>query len=51
MVARDPNRLLDAVAQAKARLGLDATALVVSCDEAGRKGFWLHRFWQAHGIT
>jgi transposase len=24
---------------------------VVSCDEAGREGFWLHRFLQGHGIT
>jgi transposase len=24
---------------------------VVSCYEAGRGGFWLHRFVQAHGIT
>ena len=51
MVARDPKRLLDEVAQAKARLGLGATAPVVSCYEAGREGFWLHRFLQAHGIT
>jgi hypothetical protein len=51
MVARDPQRLLDEVAQAKARLGLGATAPVVSCYEAGREGFWLHRFLQAHGIT
>jgi transposase len=24
---------------------------VVSCSEAGREGFWLHRFLQGHGIT
>jgi transposase len=24
---------------------------VVSCYEAGREGFWLHRFLQGHGIT
>ncbi len=24
---------------------------MVSCYEAGREGFWLHRFLQAHGIT
>jgi transposase len=51
MVARAPQRLLDEVAQAKARWGLGATAPVVSCDAAGREGFWLHRFLQAHGIT
>src|SRR5262249_26548286 len=27
------------------------TAPVVSCYEAGREGFWLHRLLQAHGIT
>ena len=31
--------------------GLCPTAPVVSCDEAGREGFWLHRFLQAQGIA
>jgi transposase len=44
-------RLLQEVAQAKKRFGLPDTAPVVSCYEAGREGFWLHRFLQAHGIT
>jgi len=39
------------VAQAKKRFGLPETAPVVSCYEAGREGFWLHRFLQAQGIT
>jgi transposase len=43
--------LLQEVAQAKKRFGLPDTAPVVSCYEAGREGFWLHRFLQAHGIT
>ena len=51
IAARDTQRLLNAVAQAKARCGLGATAPVVSGDEAGREGFWLQRFLQAHGIT
>ena len=51
MAARDLKRLLDEVAHAKARFGLCATAPVVSCDEAGREGFWLHRFLQAQGIS
>jgi transposase len=51
MAARDAQRLLDEVAQAKTRLGLPETTPVVSCYEAGREGFWLHRFLQAHGIT
>ena len=28
----------------------DAEALVVSCFEAGRDGFWLHRLLSAHGV-
>jgi transposase len=51
MPVRDQERVLDEIAQAKRRLGLPGTAAVVSCDEAGRDGFWLHRFLQAHGIT
>jgi transposase len=51
MAARDPQRLLNEGAHAKARLGLGASAPVGSCDEAGREGFWLHRFVQAQGIT
>ena len=49
--ARHQERLLHEVAQAKRRFGLPETAPVVSCYEAGREGFWLHRFLQAHGIT
>jgi transposase len=44
-------RLLQEVAQAKKRFGLPDTTPVVSCYEAGRDGFWLHRFLQAQGIT
>src|SRR5215468_8736762 len=44
-------RVLQEIAQAKRRFGLPETALGVSCYEAGREGFWLHRFWQAQGIT
>jgi transposase len=51
IAARDPKRLLEEVAHAKARFGLCQTAPVVSCYEAGREGFWLHRFLQAQGIT
>jgi transposase len=39
------------VAQAKNRVGLPASAPVVSCDDAGREGFWRHRFLQAQGLT
>jgi transposase len=43
-------RVLQEVAQAKRRFGLPETAPVVSCYEAGREGFWLHRFLEAQGI-
>ena len=49
--ARNQTRLLQEVAQAKKRFGLPESAPVVSCYEAGREGFWLHRFLQAQGIT
>jgi transposase len=32
-----------ALTQGRARFGLPATAVVVSCYEAGRDGFWIHR--------
>jgi transposase len=49
--ARDQERVRHEIAQAKRRLGLPDTAPVVSCYEAGREGFWLHRFLLAHNIT
>lgn len=51
VTARDQKRVLDEIASAKRRLGLPETAPVVSCYEAGREGFWLHRFLEAHGST
>jgi transposase len=39
------------IARAKQRLRLAADAPVISCYEAGRDGFWLHRYLVAHGIT
>ena len=51
IAARDAKRLLNEVAHAKARLGLGATAPVVSYDEARREGLWLHRFLQAQRLT
>jgi hypothetical protein len=51
VTARQQERVLDEIAQAKRRLGLPEKAPVVSCYEAGREGFWLHRFLQAHGVT
>jgi transposase len=41
--ARDLGRLQWEIVRAKERFGLPAGARVVSCYEAGRDGFWLHR--------
>ena len=43
--------LLQALDTAKARLGLDPAAPVVSCYEAGRDGFWIHRELEKAGVT
>src|SRR6266487_5105291 len=51
VTARHQEGVLDEIAQAKRRMGLPESAAVVSCYEAGREGFWLHRFLQAHGST
>ena len=45
------DRLTIELAAAKRRFGLAATAPVVSCYEAGRDGFWVHRALLAHGVT
>lgn len=39
------------IGQAKARFGLPAETPVISCYEAGRDGFWLHRALAAQGVT
>jgi transposase len=51
VTARDQDRVLDEIASAKRRLKLPETAPVISCYEAGRDGFWLHRFLEAHEIA
>jgi transposase len=43
--------LVTEIERAKKRLGLSADAPVTSCYEAGRDGFWLHRYLVAHAIT
>ena len=48
---RNISTLLREIADAKKRFGLPADAPVVSCYEAGRDGFWLHRCLEAHGIA
>jgi transposase len=42
--------LLEEIAQAKQRFGLEREAPVSSCYEAGRDGFWLHRALTAQGL-
>src|SRR4051794_22344263 len=42
--------LQEEIAKAKVRFGLPADTAVVSCYEAGRDGFWLHRYLVAQGI-
>ena len=39
------------IAQAQARFGLAGDVAVRSCYEAGRDGFWLHRWLEAHGVS
>ena len=43
--------LVTEIARAKTRLSLPADSPVISCYEAGRDGFWLHRYLVAAGIT
>src|SRR5215210_5148810 len=50
MPARDLAQLAAEIAAAKARFGLPADAPVVSCYEAGRDGFWVHRALLALGV-
>lgn len=49
--ARDTARVLREIAAAKHRFGLPPDAAVVSCYEAGRDGFWLHRWLVGQGIA
>ena len=48
--ARLTSCVLHEIKKAKLRFGLPANAPVVSCYEAGRDGFWLHRFLLHQGI-
>jgi len=41
---------LRAIAQAKAKLRLEQDARALSCYEAGRDGFWIHRALTAAGV-
>lgn len=50
IATRDWKALLAQIAWAKRELGMAGDAPVASCYEAGRDGFWLHRFLTAHGV-
>jgi transposase len=50
IAARNLDGLLREIAAAKKRFGLPENAPVASCYEAGRDGFWLHRFLLAQRI-
>jgi transposase len=50
VIAGETAGLLECIAKAKARCGLAPQARVHSCYEAGRDGFWLHRWLIEQGI-
>jgi len=49
--ARDLAALQGEIGRAKARFGLCDSSRVVSCYEAGRDGFWLHRYLESLGVS
>ena len=51
ITARDVAALQREIQLACQRFSLPETTAVLSCYEAGRDGFWLHRFLQAQGIA
>src|SRR5687767_14483082 len=51
IAAGDVVGLVREILAAKVRCGLDLTAPVVSCYEAGRDAFWLHRWLVAHDVA
>jgi transposase len=48
--AGDLDRLKNEISRSKARYKLSSECRVLSCYEAGRDGFWLHRFLQNVGV-
>ncbi len=50
VTARDLEQVQGALLRAQAHFGMGETAAVMSCYEAGRDGFWLHRYLQGQGI-
>lgn len=50
VAAGDQAAVLSCIERAKARCGLPSSARVHSCYEAGRDGWWLHRWLQQQGV-
>ena len=51
IAARDLAALQNEIHRAQERFGLATDVLVVSCYEAGRDGFWLHRYLTSIGVN
>jgi transposase len=51
IAAADLDGLQRAIDQAKRKLGLSPSTPVASCYEAGREGFWLHRYLKSIGVA
>ena len=50
LMARDLQALEHEIQAARQRYGLQGDAPVLSCYEAGRDGFWIHRYLETNGI-
>ena len=51
IAARDLAALQSEIQLAKERFGLSQDVRVISCYEAGRDGFWLHRYLSSMGVS
>lgn len=51
VASRDLAGVEDEISKAKHRLGLASDCPVMSCYEAGRDGFWLHRWLVSRGVV
>jgi transposase len=49
--ARDLAGLQQEIKEAKTRFGLSTDTKVLTCYEAGRDGFWLHRYLEANRVS
>ena len=47
----DVEGLREEIGRAKRRFGLAKETQVVSCYEAGREGFWIHRWLESEGVV